>query len=307
MPLEPHKHITQNVFFKILDMAADAVLIINENDEIIYSNPQVAYLFDYQENELFGAPLTKLIPQEHYQMHHQYIKDFIASGQESKFMSDREKDVHGVKSNGKKIPLNISIVNIDNLENGGYYAAAIIRDGTEQKGVENHLQRLAEYDDLTGLLNRRVFNQIASAGLENAKRYHHSLSLLLMDIDYFKDVNDTYGHTYGDDVLKKLSSLIQKNIRSSDVLARWGGEEFIVLLSETSLEQAKIAAEKMRALIQYKEFITPEGQQLAITISLGLTKVEVMGEDSLNIAFNNADKALYTAKENGRNRVEIAT
>ena len=151
-------------------------------------------------------------------------------------------------------------------------------------------------DILTGLRNRQFFNQRVHEELERFKRYETKLSLLMIDIDHFKRINDTYGHAIGDEVLKKVSSELQNQLRKVDLVARWGGEEFIALLPETEIVEAVSVAEKLREKI---EMLIHENNEV-VTISIGISMLEE--SESIDSWINRADKALYHAKKQGRNR-----
>ncbi len=151
-------------------------------------------------------------------------------------------------------------------------------------------------DTLTGLRNRQFFNQRVHEELERFKRYETKLSLLMIDIDHFKRINDTYGHAIGDEVLKKVSSELQNQLRKVDLVARWGGEEFIALLPETEIDEAVSVAEKLREKI---ERLIHENNEV-VTISIGISMLEE--SESIDSWINRADKALYHAKKQGRNR-----
>lgn len=161
------------------------------------------------------------------------------------------------------------------------------------------LNRLAETDALTGVWNRRHFELAARSGVALAKRQGKPLSMMMFDIDHFKVVNDNFGHLVGDRVLVALAELVRVNLRAGDVLARWGGEEFLVLLSDCAASDAVLLAEKLRALVAQHPF--PEVNQ--ITISIGVA--EMNPEDRRHDWLNRVDTALYAAKAGGRNQVRL--
>ncbi len=175
----------------------------------------------------------------------------------------------------------------------------VIIDFTKQKELEEKLMEMSIRDELTRLYNRRYFNEVIKLEVERAKRYKHPLSIIYFDIDHFKKINDTYGHNVGDIVLKELSELVSHKIRKVDFLFRIGGEEFVLLLINTPLENACNVAEKIRVAVEEKEFPVVK----RITISLGVT--EFRKEDTIESFINRADKALYTAKNSGRNKVIV--
>jgi len=161
------------------------------------------------------------------------------------------------------------------------------------------LHDLAYHDNLTGLLNRRSFDKMISDEWKRRQRYKRPLSLIMIDIDHFKKVNDRYGHQRGDSVLKTVAGIILDNVRSSDYACRYGGEEIAVILPETSLRRALVTAEKLRTLVEKQ---VREIENIPVTISLGVgTYLRNMKRPDDLIAA--ADRALYRAKKEGRNRV----
>ncbi len=166
------------------------------------------------------------------------------------------------------------------------------------------LARLASRDDLTGVLNRRAMFETLDVDLARSSRYNHPLSLLMMDLDHFKRVNDDYGHAAGDAVLRHFAKAVGRSLRSTDSLCRYGGEEFCAILPETGEEQARRAAELIRELIEQTEFVS-EGTKISLTVSIGIGIYTPPADTGVTELLDNADKALYEAKENGRNRVEV--
>ena len=179
----------------------------------------------------------------------------------------------------------------------------ITRSQKELKEQKVLLERLAREDELTGLYNRRHFEERAVEECNRAQRYKRPLSLLLCDLDHFKQVNDQYGHGAGDSVLRQVGHTIQQCCRTSDLTARLGGEEFTVMLPETGLEEAQQVAERLRTAISVLTFAHPSGQ-FHITMSIGVA--EVRPTQTLAELLKEADEALYAAKRTGRNRVVLA-
>ena len=167
---------------------------------------------------------------------------------------------------------------------------------------QRRLEKMATTDALTGIYNRRAFDIIIKQTLKEVRRKRRSLSVILLDIDEFKQVNDTFGHIVGDAVLQHVARLTAANIRASDVLCRWGGEEFLVLLQECSLLDAHAMAEKIRRVVR-AEPLVHDGQRIEATISLGVAEYRE-GEVADHL-FSRADQALYRAKETGRDRSEM--
>ena len=166
---------------------------------------------------------------------------------------------------------------------------------------ELELNKMATIDPLTEINNRRTFMHVGEEMFAYAKRYQKVFSVILMDIDFFKKINDTYGHQVGDKVLKAVAKLLKEQLRESDILARYGGEEFIVLVPETDINAALLIAENIRHAVE-KIAITTDKETVRCTLSLGVSQYhqEITSLDEL---VNIADQALYRAKHNGRNNV----
>jgi len=169
--------------------------------------------------------------------------------------------------------------------------------------IYNQSKHLSITDELTGLFNRRHFEQNFEREFLRAKRYKTNLSTAIIDIDFFKKVNDTYGHLCGDYVLRETAYIIQDSFRKTDMVFRYGGEEFVVILTETALESALIPLKRLKEKIETQNFYYG-GNNLKITLSIGVNS-DIDNASSASEFLENADKALYRAKENGRNRIEI--
>ena len=170
------------------------------------------------------------------------------------------------------------------------------------------IEKMSITDDLTQVFNRRHFHTRLDEEIERARRYDHPMSLLMMDLDHFKTINDRHGHQTGDEVLRTVAALIRSKTRSADIVARYGGEEFVVLLPETKQEIAKVTAEKLRTVIEQYPF-TPENQSsIHVTASFGVSSLNMSDKNSTGIAdriVKMADDAMYQAKQDGRNRVAV--
>lgn len=172
------------------------------------------------------------------------------------------------------------------------------------EGCHDKISTLTTHDDLTGLPNRRWFFNRLDEEVDRATRYGNALSMIMIDIDDFREVNNSFGHPLGDLALAEVARLIAANVRASDIVARYGGEEFVVLLPETTAEQASLAAEKLRIVVEVND-ISLEGPEVKVTVSCGVAEIAAVSKngaprDNLILA---ADNALNRAKENGRNQV----
>lgn len=173
------------------------------------------------------------------------------------------------------------------------------------EAAKEELKRQANIDYLTGIYNRRYFQQISYDLINIAKRESIDLSIIMLDIDRFKTINDTYGHGGGDQVLKYLSALLTEHTRDSDIVARIGGEEFAILLLNSDKNAAGIFAESLRKIIADQTVTLDDGREISFTASLGISAVVVDNANHIEPALNLADAALYEAKKSGRNKVVI--
>jgi len=173
--------------------------------------------------------------------------------------------------------------------------------GIKRSVLYQKVQELAITDGLTGAFSRRYWIERFQEELSRSKKFQYNLSFLMIDIDHFKNFNDCYGHLVGDAILKSTAETIKENLRQIDLIGRYGGEEFSVILTETNKEKAKLAAERIREAIEKKP-IKVYDENLKITISIGISTFPDDAKDTINL-IEIADRALYQAKENGRNRV----
>jgi len=176
-------------------------------------------------------------------------------------------------------------------------------DITKLHNTEEELKNLANTDPLTKLYNRRYLFEISKEILSLAHRDKTQVSLLMIDIDKFKNINDSYGHATGDEVLKHLAFILLRETRESDMVARIGGEEFVILLPSTSKDSAYTFAEKIREIVEKEELIVDNKSLISFTISIGVSEIDLQNDKDMNEALSRADKALYIAKDSGRNRV----
>lgn len=198
----------------------------------------------------------------------------------------------------------LSTKEIEYLEQLSSQAATTINRANVYAEILKH----ATLDALTGFYNRHQLEERIKQEVSGAKRQKRNLCAIMTDIDFFKSVNDTYGHSVGDIVLKTISNSIKNQLRDYDTAGRYGGEEFVILLPDTNIEEAKMVAERLRQTVENKKIdiskIFPDKKNISVTISLGVAQYNT-GEDGSKLIIN-ADSALYKAKESGRNRVVVS-
>jgi diguanylate cyclase (GGDEF)-like protein len=212
----------------------------------------------------------------------------------------REVEEMFIHSSGQRVPVHLTVTPM--LENGQLVGAEVVfQDISLRKAMEQELQRLATTDSLTGLPNRRHFMEQLEYELARIKRFGKPASLLMLDLDHFKRVNDTYGHAAGDAVLRHFAELAQTSLREIDLIGRLGGEEFGVLLPGTTQPGAIELAERLREAVAAAPVMAGE-HQIPVTVSIGIAEFDPTDPHPDDILAR-ADVALYKAKESGRNRV----
>ena len=249
--------------------------------------------------QAMGRPFTDFLTEDSQAIFRERFPQFVRDGN----VKDLELEL--VRGSGTPMPVLVSATAIKDANGQLLSTRTTVFDNTDQKMMEAQLERLARTDMLTALSNRRDFYEHAARAMAHSRRHSTPLSLVLMDIDHFKKINDTYGHARGDQVLRKLSHSLGDALRETDVPARLGGEEFAVLMPTTSLEQALAVAERLRDTLAHTPVAIGDEQQIHFTVSIGVTEWQLADAD-IDATLHRADEALYRAKHGGRNRVEQA-
>lgn len=278
----------------------DALIMIDSDDTVLFWSPAAERTFGWTQQEAMGQRMHPLItPREYLEDIYKGLKRFAKTGEGP--VVNTIAELPAVKKNGEQFPSERS-VSAFRIEDS-YYAVGIIRDITERKAIEEKLTLLANEDELTGVLNRRKLLDQMRSEISRANRYERAVSIIMLDVDKFKHVNDTYGHVAGDAVLVAIAQRVKQCLRADDSLGRVGGEEFVVVLPETTLDGGVQAAERIRQIIQASAVVLDNGTSLSVTASLGVTQLHP-GETDYTDVLKRADEAMYRAKSLGRNRVE---
>lgn len=281
----------------ILD-AQDNIIIVTHNENITNVNKKFLDFFEIKDFDDFTSSGKNIF--DFFQEEFGFITKEKINKQESwiQYIKDLHEIDRIVKIKNSSNEEKVFAINVDYYENKDDYYVISLTDITKLKEKSNLLEYQASHDKLTGLYNRNKFDEIFSKEIKRAKRYNNDLSLILFDIDDFKNVNDTYGHQMGDEVLKELAKLLTNNVREPDICVRWGGEEFLILLPQTNLQGAISVAEKLRITIS-KEPLT--SLKLPITTSFGVVQMNE-NDDEFSL-ISKCDKLLYSAKNSGKNKV----
>jgi diguanylate cyclase (GGDEF)-like protein/PAS domain S-box-containing protein len=289
-------------FKDIVDFAKDVIIVtkafpINEpGPEIVYVNKAFTELTGYTQNDVIGKNPRILQSSETNDETRKVIRQALEKKQAVR------ATIKNYSKNGELYWLDLSILPLKDSHGVVTHFVAIERDITEQKNIENNLEVLSRTDPLTGLLNRRAFDEFLTNELSRFKRSGEIYSLLVLDIDHFKSINDQYGHAAGDDAIQLITQVCQSNLRLHDQMARLGGEEFGILLPCTDKKNASKIAEKIRHIISNTLIKTTSTEDTSLTISIGVSEVSKR-DINYRDALKRADDNLYKAKNTGRNRV----
>jgi len=276
-------------YHAIIQTTSDGFNISDVSGKILEANDSYCKMIGYNINELTTMNIASLEAIENPEMVATHISRIIKAGSDSFTSKHRRKD-------GAEIDVEVTITYLD--DRGGRFFS-FVRDITDRKKLEVELVQAATYDSLTGVFNRKSLEEKIEGEVERAKRYGSTFSLIMFDIDDFKHINDTLGHHVGDKVLQGIAEMVKLNVRVLDTVGRWGGEEFMILLSETNHSEAAIVAEKLRtALANHRT-----GEADHITASFGITSYQA--DDTLDTIFKRVDDLLYSAKNSGKNCLAI--
>jgi diguanylate cyclase (GGDEF)-like protein len=276
----------------IFNSIRDAVLILDTSDRLLDFNPAAKDLLPVLNTRNFGTEVVPMLANT------PAIAKAIGEGGEQYEVEigDAEAQTYEIRI----WPLYTAPGNAASRQVG---RAVIFEDVTAKVRLREELRGRAETDPLTGVANRRRFYQALEIECLRFSRNHLPLSVLMIDLDYFKEVNDQYGHPVGDAALRIVAQLLLLSLRKTDLLARYGGEEFAVLLPETPIEGAIVIAERIRQTVCQQPFAA-DGCQLHVSVSIGVASHRSEHEATPEILLKKADLALYQAKGAGRNRVE---
>ena len=287
-------------FGKLLDAAPDAILILNEKEEILIVNNQFEEMFGYNRSEVVEKNLATLIPSR-FSHHAEYAREYVSNPQKRLMGNGRE--FFALRKDGTEFSAEISLSPLKTI--GGLLIIALIRDITERLSCEVRLEHQANHDGLTELPNRNLLIDRLNQALLYAERYHQNVAVLFIDLDHFKIINNSLGHFWGDQLLKKIAKRFSGCIRASDTVARQGGDDFVFVVQDFSkTEDIVVVAQKI--LTAASQPMKLNNHNLEITCSIGISIYPKDGKDSQTL-LKNADAAMFRAKERGRNAYHFFT
>ncbi|MGB1238895.1 MAG: sensor domain-containing diguanylate cyclase [Pseudomonadales bacterium] len=292
--LERNLETSMKRFEAVINSAYDGIISVDSDQNIKLFNQAAGDMFGIDPEQAIGQPLLNLIPGRFRHNHSDYVSGFRESPVMSRPMHTRAS-VCGLRSDGTEFPLEITIskIRVGQLTE----MTAVLRDISERAHLIEELRSAASIDPLTDIYNRRYFIQQLENEHNRCLRFQHSFSVVMFDLDNFKQINDKYGHSQGDNTLLQVVDTVTSCAREVDVFARWGGDEFIILLPETDLEGASTLAESIRVEVEQKQ----AGEASPITLSLGVVCSD--GRSDSKCVLQRVDELLYNSKKLGRNRV----
>jgi diguanylate cyclase (GGDEF)-like protein/PAS domain S-box-containing protein len=270
-------------------------MICHDTGEFLEVNKALLSYLGYTKDEFLTLSFWDITPREYDSQEQSQMDELNQTGK----FGPNEKEY--IRKDGKRVPIRLSGFKMIDVDKRDVVWGVIENITLERQLKEQHnkVKRLSVTDYLTGLSNRQKLDEALDHEINCATRYTSSFSTIMLDLDYFKKINDTYGHQVGDGVLIEVSAILQQYTRKTDIVGRWGGEEFMIICPEIDGQDGEKLAEKIRAKIERYSFKVIGN----ITASLGVSIYKQSDQDKSVV--ERADKALYQAKEQGRNRVVI--
>lgn len=284
----------------IVNTATDAIVTINGENRVVFWNAAAEKMLGYTKDEIIGRNLGDIIPSGQYQPSQEELLTGL-TGDEEIFAGSRTESI-AFRKDGKELPIELSLAVWKSKK--GIFLTGIIRDISKRKEKDKLIRKMAFYDPLTALANRALFKDYLQQMVFAAERNNQMLALFFLDLDGFKLVNDTLGHTTGDKLLKAVGERLRKAIRRADVIARMGGDEFAIIMQISSAEDVINVAEKV--LNAFNKFFKINGNRIFSTTSIGIS---IFPSDTRvpETLISDADAAMYRAKEAGKNNYQFFT
>jgi diguanylate cyclase (GGDEF)-like protein/PAS domain S-box-containing protein len=297
-------HESEMRYRSLFEQSGDAIFVLNAEGpqigKILSANKAACHMYGYTEGELLRLSMTDLDTPEHAAKAPKRIKEILEGETLRLEIAHRRKD-------GSIFPVEVSASRMQ-IE-GKKFVMAAYHDISKRKEAEEdrdilmrELQHISQTDGLTDLFNRQHLDKRLAEEMDRARRYDSPLSLIIFDIDYFKKINDTYGHITGDKILQRTASIIRETLRSTDIAGRFGGDEFVLVLVQTDIRVGMQVAERLRTRIEQEQISVNEHQSTGFSVSLGISQFnDTLTKTEEFIA--KADTALYEAKRSSRNVV----
>jgi diguanylate cyclase len=299
----PLAFVLSDKFLTFLDLIPEAVVISQPDGSIIQINDQAAKLFSYSREAFLALKIEDLVP-ERFRKAHPEKREFYYAHPKPRFLDNRKYELSALAKGKKEFPMEAALFALQTDQ--GTVAVNLIRDVSDEKLRQKKIQEendelseIAGVDQLTQLANRREFEKIFQQNLAKARRHKQQLFLLFIDLDHFKPVNDEHGHQLGDKLLQDVAGRIKKAVREEDFVARIGGDEFVVLLYPVEVTES-VERATQRILDSCKRPFVFGANTFNISASIGIASYPASGSEAKAL-LNNADQAMYEAKQKGGN------
>ncbi|OFZ68159.1 MAG: hypothetical protein A2V79_03595 [Betaproteobacteria bacterium RBG_16_56_24] len=294
-PLERALHMESVKSHKILEMAAEGIVSIDTRGRIQSFNRAAQRMFGYSEAEAIGKEVRLLMPPPHRDSQDEYLARYLQTGQAQ--MIGKTRELAGLRKDGTTFPMELAVTEVKLGDT--HLFTGMMRDISEQKLAQQRIEQLAHYDELTHLPNRSLFFDRLRQSVLMTKRNKRGIALFYMDLDGFKQVNDTLGHHSGDLLLAKVAERMRRCVRESDTLARFGGDEFALILNDIDEygDMEMVAGKLLKSIAVPFDL---EGHAVHVSVSIGIACYpgDTVVESELLVV---ADKAMYAAKAAGKN------
>jgi diguanylate cyclase (GGDEF)-like protein/PAS domain S-box-containing protein len=276
-------------FRAVAETAVDAIISIDKRGRITFWNRGASAIFGYEDEDVLGRPFTMLINPVYHEKNEPEMSFFDVQGEAR---TDRGIESRGLRRDGTDVPIELSLSNWQTAT--GTFYTVIVRDISERKIYEDKLARMAHTDALTGTFNRHYLDGLLESEFNRAKRYNHPIGFLMIDVNRFKQINDKYGHNVGDEVLIQISKQLVETLRESDIVVRYGGDEFLAILPETNGEtevardriiEAMAATERFKGVVDH-----------SVSLSIGCAHWNPQDPRTIDRILSDADEEMYKAK-----------
>ncbi|WP_246469512.1 bifunctional diguanylate cyclase/phosphodiesterase [Cohnella nanjingensis] len=291
---------SERKFRSVIESANDAIILSDYRGVIISWNQSAQHIFGYAEQEVLNRRLEVIIPDRYKEAHRLGMARYKDTG--DPYIIGKTVEMHGLRKDGTEFPLELSMATWQ--EEGSSFYSSIIRDITERKKAEEKMNRMVYRDPLTDLPNRHLLNDRLAQALDQASKNKMTIGIMFIDLDRFKYINDTLGHAMGDLLLIEAASRIQSCTSKGDTVSRQGGDEFLVLLPNTTADEVTRKAQRLLQLFA-QPFVLNDAEMF-VTPSIGISLYPSDGRD-IETLIKNADTAMYRVKEQGKNNFQFYT
>ncbi|KQX60830.1 hypothetical protein ASD40_31165 [Paenibacillus sp. Root444D2] len=291
---------SERKFRSVIESANDAIILADSKGIIISWNTGAQLIFGYQEKDVLGKMLQIIIPERYREAHKKGMERYLSTGKPH--VIGKTVELQGLREDGSEFPIELSIA--DWVEDGNTYFSSIIRDITERKKAEEKINQMVYLDSLTGLPNRRLLNDRLTQALDQASENKQIIGIMFIDLDRFKYINDTLGHAMGDRLLIEVAKRLRDCMGKMDTVSRQGGDEFIVLLPNTTSDEITKKAQNIVNL--FTRSVVLSDHEMFVTPSIGISLYPSDGRD-IETLIKNADTAMYRVKEQGKNNFQFYT